>query len=455
MLLSAVDDRLVAAAVSCGITENFACANFNPPGSTDDGEQDFINSCPIGFDRWDMLYPLAPKPLLIAASDRDFFGTYSPNYLTSGTEEFAKLKKVYETLGHGDRIAWFGTPLPHGLAYDMRVQIYNWFGRWLKGDHTVITKEPPTAPEKDEALFVSASGSMVQSLHSETPFSLNRKRSVTKTAEPLERLLNLDRPPKVPASTLSHAVFEKSRIEAVEFAATPEIWIPAWLFLPERVETAKAVFVLLEPGGRAGWHEGDLYDTLAKEGYAVCAPDLRGIADSTPEFGHGAARHARPHNSDEDWAWASLILGKPMAGQRVTDIQAIVQGLRGRPDLRGKKLFVAARGSMTVPALFASALEPGIEGLYLSEGLISFADIVATEDYRQPFSNFVPNLLLHTDLPEIAASIAPRRIALSRSVSGAGKSVAPDEVRKQYSASHITVMTDVAWDAAGIIRALV
>jgi len=110
---------------------------------------------------------------------------------------------------------------------------------------------------------------------------------------------------------------------------------------------------------------------------------------------------------------------------------------------------------MTVPALFAAALEPGIEGLYLSEGLTSFADIVATEDYRQPFSNFVPNLLLHTDLPEIAASIAPRRIALSRSVSGAGKSVAPDEVRKQYSASHITVMTDVTWDAAGIIRALV
>ena len=31
MLLVAVDGRLAAAAVSCGITENFACANFNPP----------------------------------------------------------------------------------------------------------------------------------------------------------------------------------------------------------------------------------------------------------------------------------------------------------------------------------------------------------------------------------------------------------------------------------------
>jgi len=32
MFLAAVDDRLKAAAVSSGITENVACANFNPPG---------------------------------------------------------------------------------------------------------------------------------------------------------------------------------------------------------------------------------------------------------------------------------------------------------------------------------------------------------------------------------------------------------------------------------------
>src|SRR5712692_11637813 len=84
MLLAAVDDRLAAAAVSMGNTENFACADFNPPGSTDDAEQNLVGSGPVGFDRWDLLYPLAPKPLLIQVSDRDFFGTYSPNYIKSG-----------------------------------------------------------------------------------------------------------------------------------------------------------------------------------------------------------------------------------------------------------------------------------------------------------------------------------------------------------------------------------
>ena len=142
MLLAAVDDRLAAVAVSSGITENFACANFNPPGSTDDGEQNLVASALVDFDRWDLLYPIAPKPLLVMVSQRDFFGTYSPNYLTSGIEEFQKLQGVYRTLGHPERIAWFDTPLPHGFSLDLRMQMYNWFARWLKGESQPVPEEP-------------------------------------------------------------------------------------------------------------------------------------------------------------------------------------------------------------------------------------------------------------------------------------------------------------------------
>src|SRR4029079_3745852 len=82
MLLSAVDNRLKTAAVFSGNTENVACSNFLPPGSTDDAEQDFVGAGPLGFDRWYVFYPFAPKPLLISISDKDSFGTYSPNYVS-------------------------------------------------------------------------------------------------------------------------------------------------------------------------------------------------------------------------------------------------------------------------------------------------------------------------------------------------------------------------------------
>jgi dienelactone hydrolase len=453
MLLAAVDDRLAAAAVSCGNTENIACADFNPPGSTDDGEQNLVASGPAGFDRWDLLYPLAPKPLLVLASDKDFFGTYSPNYISSGTEEFEKLKRVYARLGHADRIAWYGTPLPHGLAYDMRLQIYNWFGRWLKGETRAIEEEPDTTLEPESAIFVAASGSVVQSFHSETPFTMNRKRAVVKTPLPLDRLLNLDRPPKVPAATLSRASYRSAWIEAVEFASAPGVWIPAWLFRPKQTGASRPLVVLLDASGRTSWREGDTCDRLTAAGCAVCAPDLRGMGDLAPEYGRAAARNAREHANDESYAWSSLVFGTPLAGQRVTDLLAVVQGLRARQDLNGRRLILAARGAPSVPALFAAALEPAIDGLYLAGGLVSFQSIVETEDYIHPFGNFVPNLLLHTDLPEVAASLAPRRVVLAGAVDGAGRKLTAGEVRQHCgSAANIEIFPDSLWDPVSILR---
>ena len=432
MLLAAVDDRLAAAVVSSGITENFACANFNPPGSTDDAEQNLIASAPVGFDRWDLLYPIAPKPLLVMVSQRDFFGTYSPNYLTSGTEEFQKLQRVYRTLGHPDRIAWFGTPLPHGFSLDLRMQMYNWFERWLKGTSQPLSEEPLVQAETEETLFVSANGSVVQSFHGETPFTLNRKRTLAKTPADLATLLAVDRPPAgASAITVGRASYHQTLVDAVEFPAAPKVWVPAWLYQPKAAGPAKALVIILEPGGRNAWHESGLYNRMAAEGYIVCAPDLRGIGDMTPEFGRGAERHARPHNSEEDYAWSSLILGKPLAGQRVTDILSIVRGLKAR----APRIILAARGILTVPAQFAAALEPAIDSLYLADGLISFRSIVETEIYKYPFGNFVPNLLAHTDLPELTASLAPRRVTLAGAIDGSGNRMSVEAVRAALSSA--------------------
>lgn len=58
MLLAAVDDRLAAAAPSCPNTGNLACADFNPPGSTDDAEQNLLGAAPLGLDRWDLALPV-------------------------------------------------------------------------------------------------------------------------------------------------------------------------------------------------------------------------------------------------------------------------------------------------------------------------------------------------------------------------------------------------------------
>jgi hypothetical protein len=107
---------------------------------------------------------------------------------------------------------------------------------------------------------------------------------------------------------------------------------------------------------------------------------------------------------------------------------------------------LAASSRLTLPALFAAALEARISQLYLSGGLVSYRSIVETEEYNVPFAGFVPGILLHTDLPEIAASIAPRKLCLAGTVNGAGERLDADKVRALYSGSHIEVRPRPQWD---------
>jgi cephalosporin-C deacetylase-like acetyl esterase len=447
MLLMAADDRLAAAVVCSGNTENVACANFIPPGSTDDAEQDLLGSGPVGFDRWDTMYPFAPKPLRITVSDKDFFGTYSPDYISNGWEEFQKLQKVYEVLGHGDRLRWADTPLPHSLEYDSRLEVYNWFDRWLKGGKKRIEQEPPVTPEEDRTLWVAESGSVVRTFGSLTPFAINKERVVEKTPADLRALVGVQAPAGALAATLRRVPSREVDIEAVEVFSAPKVWVPAWLILPRGRRSDKPVVLALEPGGRnRQWSEGQLYQSLAVRGYPVCVADIRGIGDLAPEFGRGDPGQAESHRHEDEYAWAGLIFGRPLVGQRVTDILALAAGLRKHPALGARRVVVAARGKLTVPALIAAALDKEISEIYLAGGLVSFRDVVDTENYDCAFANFVPNLLRHTDLPDVAAKLAPRRVTLAGTVDAAGHTMESGAVRGIYGGEHVTVRDKADWD---------
>jgi len=252
--------------------------------------------------------------------------------------------------------------------------------------------------------------------------------------------------------TLRRAAWRGIAVEALEVESAAHVWLPAWLYLPAARDPAKPVLLALEPASRdIRWHEGGLYHTLAQRGYAVCAADVRGVGDLEPEMGRGAADYARSHADEESYAWASLILGKPLLGQRVTDILALAAALRAHPTLRGLTLKVAALSRLTVPALCAAAMDPAIGELYLAGGLISYRSVVETERYNAPFGSFVFGMLQHTDLPDVAASLAPRRVCLAGAVDAAGVALDVKAVRAVYGGANIVVRPEAKWDAEALI----
>jgi hypothetical protein len=388
--------------------------------------------------------------MLISVSDQDFYSTYSPQYIVNGWEEFKRLRTVYELLGQGDAIGWADTILPHALGYDCRMQIYNWFGRWLKDDAKPVTREPEVKAEPDQDLWATEAGSTVVSLHSETPFTLLKRDGPRRTPLGLEELLAIERPAAdVRANVLGESSFPTLKVEALEVRSAPGVWVPAWLMLPEDRNESTPVLVCLDADGtEALWFRTEIDQVLPPRSPIICAADVRGVGALEPEFSPGMPGYARRHQDEENYGWASLILGRPLLGQRVSDVLALTAALRRHPALGGRPFRVAASQRLTVPAMCAAALDPNIDALYLAGGLVSLASVMETDSYSHPFSNFVPQFLGCTDLPELAAGLAPRRVTLAGAVDGRGFPLSQDEVRRAFPAANVEITSEPEWTVA-------
>jgi hypothetical protein len=456
MLLVAADSRPACAAICMGNLENFVGREFVPPGTVDDAEQDLLNAA-LGFDRWDLLYPFVPKPLLVLPSERDFYATYSPDYIRNGWEEYSKLAAVYDRSGKRNAIQWTGTPLPHALAYDSRMAIYRWFAQWLIPDEKAPLGEPPVTPESPKALRVTASGSTIVSLHSTTPFLMVSKRPSQQQPVALDKLLSLNESATPRYRKIGSTQSGKVQVDVLEIHSDENVWLPAWLLIPERVAADGPTILCLDPhGAERLWFAPEVDTILPANAPFICSADIRGVGALTPPFSPGPAEYAAWHQQEEAYAWGATMLGKPLVTQRASDILALVRALQSHPSTSKRPVRIAAHGALTVPALFAAALEPSIESLYLSAGLVSFRQIVNTEVYNHPFANFVPGILNHTDLPLVAASISPRKITLAGSVDARGRTLPIDDVQKTYHASiesgNVRLEANAEWSVEALLR---
>ena len=119
----------------------------------------------------------------------------------------------------------------------------------------------------------------------------------------------------------------------------------------------------------------------------------------------------------------------------------------------GKKVSIAARGLLTIPALFSFALKENAASLYLAGGLVSYRSVLETEEYQQSIANFGWKLFEYTDLPLVAAGAASRHIHLAGTVNAANQPMLPDAVRLIYPDSRIQISAEPAWDEVALTTA--
>ncbi|MHB1938550.1 MAG: alpha/beta hydrolase [Acidobacteriaceae bacterium] len=453
MFLGALEPRIHAAVAIEGNFANVAGPFYDPPGPISDAETDIVGSLPLHIDRGDLLAAFAPKPLLVCFTKNDEGETYGPVNTEAVIESYDELVRIYGILGEKHKVDLFAGDLPHGMDFFSRRAIYGWFNRWFdKMDAGVEEDEYDAAP--DSALNATPTGQVSTSLGGRSVVQLNadraRKllpvsyfnnreadlsRASDKIRSQLTQLLALPAE-KTPlrAQVLSSNIRKRQRIEEIQFESEPQVRIVGWFVAP-RDGAATRPCVLFISDGHADEVVGEPspFDEVLRQGHAVCAIALRGTGLSTPRPPRGGPVFYRQMNLEERFAWANLVLGTSVMGQRVWDILRTLDYLASRPDVDPSQIRVIGQENAGLAALMAAALDQRVRSILLTRMPVSYMSIVQSTDYSLPLDWFVPGILRHFDVPDISAAVSPRPVWIVDAVDARRTVLTVEEARRQYS----------------------
>jgi hypothetical protein len=139
---------------------------------------------------------------------------------------------------------------------------------------------------------------------------------------------------------------------------------------------------------------------------AFYACDVRGIGESQPNT-CGVDQFLKPYGSHYFYAAHSLMLDRPLLGQRTYDVMRVIQLLvsAGHQEVR-----LAGTGWGALPAVFAALLSERVTQVTLKNALTSFSDLAENEDYQWPYAAMLPHVLKRLDLPDCYRALGAKQL---------------------------------------------
>ncbi len=433
--LMALDERIVAAAPSCYITSlERLFATLGPQ----DAEQNITGQVAFGMDHADYLTMRAPRPTLICAASRDFFdiqGTWA---------SFREASLLYGMLGHSERMALAEFNTTHGYPKPQREAMARWMLRWLLHRDDAVT-EGDIAIVRDRELQCTRSGQVLEDFQGRSVFHLNAerekqlagqreqlwgKRSPDELRKAVRDLIAL--PAKIkPAEVKVRGVVadrDGYTIREVIFETEPGIQVPALYFEAPGGEKHQMVLYVNGQGKTADAAPGGPIEKLVKAKQRVLALDLRGFGETAP--GKPPAKGANYFGTDFKEAFLALHLNRPLLGQRVLDLLAVVGTVTDK-DEKNRPLVIGV-GTAGPVVLHAAALDPRIKRVTLVNSLLSWSSVVRTPISHNQLSNVVPGALKVYDLPDLAALVAPRPLTVRAATDPRNQPVGQAEVTRAF-----------------------
>ena len=429
--LSALDDRIQVAAPSCYITSWRRMLESIGP---QDAEQVFPMFIKDGLDYPDYIYAFAGKPFLMLTAIRDFFP------IGGARATFAEVRQTLNKLDLASHIDMFEYDDGHGYNKPRREAGYRWFTRWLEGSEN----REPEAPLKlatSEELDCTPTGQVSTSFPGAADvFSINRKLaeqlrsnrhpSADDVRTRAKELAHYEPPAESPR-TASYGLLTRPacRVEKLTYESEPGITVPALLFVPAQGAARKPAVIFADARGKSA--AAAEAEELAKQGYMVLAPDLRGFGETQASIDR-RDNFSRPFG-DYKSAMTALLVGKTMAGMRAADVAAGVALLAARGDADTSHLAVVGRGGAALPALFAALFDNRITSLAVDGMLVSYQAVVTERMHQGVVEQVIPSALKYFDLPDVISALSPRRVAIFNGVNPLGQELTVRRLREQYA----------------------
>ena len=433
--IAAFDERIKAAAPECYITSFTRLLQSIGP---QDAEQNFPGEISRGLDHGDLLMVRAPKPALMITTTRDMFS------IQGARETAAEVSRVYHAYGKADLFGMVEDDAPHASTKKNREAMYAFFQKSLDNPGTSLDED--VTPPGSEELKVTATGQVSTSLGGETVFSLNRKEteklagsrinfSATAILDHAKKLSGYVKPEDLPKAVFTGRVQRDGyAIEKYFVQGEGNYVIPFLLMVPAQPATKAILY--LHPAGKAAEasSKGEM-EALVMNGAYVLAPDLPGIGElGAGDFRGDAFIGGISHNI---W-YSALLVGRSIAGLHASDISRV---LRSVDALRNTEIYGVARSEMGTALLYAAAFDTSIKKVALIEPLSSYEALIMNHQYRSNFvMGAVPGSLKAFDLPELVATLVPRKVLFINPANGMGEITGDNEpqpifeiIRKAYA----------------------
>jgi hypothetical protein len=395
-----------------------------------DAEQNLFPAALYGVDNVDLHVAIAPRPLLVGIEHK------SPEFDRAANA----IGMRYRQLGAEEKFSTVASDDPHAWTPKLRLATTDWFCKWFYGRAGPLEELAYETSAPNE-LYCTADGSLRYSrkglsifdiiskeqaaLPPPRPAPKSRAQCVERQRETRERLSSLLRyrsqSHPLGVRRLATVPREGYQVEKIEFLSEPGIYIPAWVFVPaKRKKTLPTVLYFSEDGMQSDGMEFEgaeasgiqhgVLDELARKGYMIVAADVRGTGETRPSSYSSLSSRSFGQLFDFDTAasYAAWSMNQSLLGMRVLDVIRSVDYVIEREGASANDLHVIGKGTAALWCLYAAAFDERIRSLTCDECLLSYRSITESDRYLYDASVFIPDILSHLDLPEVAAAIAPR-----------------------------------------------